>query len=617
MGRLVIVIMKNSFTKPLIFIICIFSSIIAFSQSEQCGTAENLEFQHKNDPNLRVRLDSIERQNELWIKNNNRGFKDYPIDNNENRIGIVKSSSTIQNINALCGYNNTLYTTINAPTTLNQIVSPSNNCTWAGEYVRVNNLIAGNTYRISTIGVNNFDTILSIFLAGGGNPVAYNDDWNTSRQSEIYFTPFVSGNYDILIDEFGCISNELCASIQVELWYIPRPLITIPVVVHVIHNGENLGVGANISDAQIQSQIEVLNQDFRRLNSDVLFSPAPFRGSSADPLIQFCLAQQKPDGSSTNGINRFEKPTVLDYINLNIPSELHCLNLFTMETVIKPASIWNRDKYLNIWISEPMKQLPPVFLGQTNTLDGNNLGCNFESGTLGYAQLPGIGGVFSTAIPANLTDGVWIRNNCFGTIGNLNSSYNLGRTTTHEIGHWLNLKHIWGDEPLCEVDDAVLDTPLQSNKNFNCSSFPKLDSCSTIFPGVMFMNYMDYSNDNCLSVFTFGQSARMDSALFNQRASLLTSIGCNPSTMSIDENTLESNVKTYPNPFTNQLTIEANEPIQKVEIYNLLGQLVKIITTENSNNLIVNLDTSEISQGNYIAKIHMTSSIKSVKLVKK
>lgn len=599
--------MENSITKVLVFIICIFSSIIAFSQSEQCGTMQNLEFQLKNDPNFKIRLDSIERQNELWIKKNNRGFKDYPIENNNNRIGIAKSSSTIQNINSLCGYNNTLYTTINAPTTLNQIVSPSNNCTWAGEYVRVNNLIAGNTYRISTIGVNNFDTILSIFLAGGGNPVAYNDDWNTSRQSEIYFTPFVSGNYDLLIDEFGCVSNELCASIQVELWYIPRPVITIPVVVHVIHNGENIGVGTNISTAQIQSQIDALNQDFRRLNSDVLFSPAPFRGSSADPLIQFCLAQQKPDGNPTNGIMRYLKPTEQEYINGGMPVEFRCLNRFTFETVIKPSTIWNRDKYLNIWVSE-MRQLPPIINGQTNTSVGNNQGCNFESNTLGYAQFPG---------GAPETDGVWIGYKYFGTIGSALSPYNLGRTATHEIGHWLNLKHIWGDENLCAQDDLVLDTPIQSEDSDGCNTFPYVDSCSTLFPGIMFMNYMDYSNDNCLSIFTFGQSARMDSALFNQRASLLTSIGCNPSTMSTDENSLVSNIKAYPNPFTNQLTIEANEPIIKVEIYNLLGQLVKSITVENLSNSIVNLDMSEISQGNYIAKIHMTSTIKSVKLIKK
>lgn len=597
--------MKNSITKVLVFIICIFSSIIAFSQSEQCGTMQNLEFQLKNDPNLRVRLDSIERQNELWIKNNNRGFKDYPIDSNDNRIGNVKSSSSIQNINALCGYNNTFYTTINAPTTLNQIVSPSNNCTWAGEYVRANNLIAGNTYRISTIGLNNFDTVLSIFLAGGGNPVAYNDDWNGSAQSEIYFTPFVSGNYDILIDQYGCLSNQLCASIQVELWYIPRPVITIPVVVHVIHNGENVGVGTNISTAQIQSQIDALNQDFRRLNSDVLFSPAPFRGSSADPLIQFCLAQQKPDGTPTNGIMRYLQPTQSVYSTLGVPLELRCLNDFTIEAVIKPETIWNRDKYLNIWISDYLRELPA---------DG---GCSVQSSTLGYAQFPGIGGEFSPEIPAHLTDGVWIRYNVFGNVGNLDPNYNLGRTATHEIGHWLSLRHIWGDENLCAQDDLVLDTPLQSEDSGGCNTFPYVDSCSTLFPGIMFMNYMDYSNDNCLSIFTFGQSAKMDSALFNQRASLLTSIGCSPSTMSTDENSLESNIKAYPNPFTNQLTIEANEPIIKVEIYNLLGQLVKSITSGNSNNLIVNLDVSEISQGNYIAKIHMTTAIKSIKLIKK
>jgi hypothetical protein len=588
--------------------------MIAFSQSEQCGTMQNLEFQLKNDPNLRVKLDSIERQNELWIKNNNRGFKDYPIDNNENRIGIVKSSSTIQNINALCGYNNTLYTTINAPTTLNQIVSPSNNCTWAGEYVRVSNLIAGNTYRISTIGVNNFDTILSIFLAGGGNPVAYNDDWNTSRQSEIYFTPFVSGNYDILIDEFGCISNELCASIQVELWYVPRPVITIPVVVHVIHKGEPIGTGTNISDAQIQSQIDALNQDFRRLNSDVLFSPAPFRGSSADPLIQFCLAQQKPDGSSTNGVMRYLEPSQQTYINEGFPPELQCLNRVAME-YLKTQTIWDSSKYLNIWTSDLLKQLPPVINGQTNNQIGNNQGCNFESSLLGYAQFPG---------SAPETDGVWVTSTSFGTTGNLTAPYNLGKTAIHEIGHWLNLKHIWGDDttaptplPECSLDDDVLDTPKQGTNSIGCNTFPYVDSCSPLFPGIMYMNHMDYSVDNCRSIFTFGQSARMDSALFNQRAGLLTSIGCQPSTMSIDENTLESNIKTYPNPFTNQLSIEANEPIQKVEIYNLLGQLVKIITMENSNNLIVNLDMSEISQGNYIAKIHMTSTIKSVKLIKK
>ena len=310
----------KKYSTILVILFLILSFSFSFSQNEQCGTMQNLEFQLKNNPSLKSKLDSIEIQNAKWIRDNHRGFKEHNVEN-YNRINNIKSSFQTQNTNNLCAYDNTFYTSINAPTTLNQIVSPSNNCTWAGEYVRVNNLIAGNTYRISTIGLNNFDTTLSIFLAGGGNPVAYNDDWNNSSQSEIYFTPFVSGNYDILIDQYGCLSNQLCASLQIELWYIPRPVITIPVVVHVIHKGEPVGTGTNISNAQIQSQIDILNQDFRRLNTDVLFSPAPFRGSSADPLIQFCLAQQKPDGSSTNGIMRYLEPTQAEYSPLGVPLE--------------------------------------------------------------------------------------------------------------------------------------------------------------------------------------------------------------------------------------------------------------------------------------------------------
>jgi hypothetical protein len=586
--------------------------VFSFSQSEQCGTMQNLEFQLQKDPSLRRKLDSIELNNSNWIKNNNRGFKEHQYSNQNNRISNAKSNLEIESINALCSYDNTLFTNINAPTILGQIVSPTNNCTWAGEYVRVNNLIAGNTYRISTIGLNNFDTVLSIFLAGGGNSVAYNDDWNGSAQSEIYFTPFISGNYDILIDQYGCLSNQLCASLQVELWYIPRPVITIPVVVHVIHKGEPVGTGTNISDAQIQSQIDVLNQDFRRLNSDVLFSPAPFRGSSADPLIQFCLAQQKPDGSSTNGIMRYLEPTQTEYSTLGVPSELRCLNRLTIESIIKPETIWNRDKYLNIWVSE-LRQLPPVINGQPNNSLGNNQGCNFESTFLGYAQFPG---------GASETDGVWLGYKYFGNNGSAISPFNLGRTATHEIGHWLNLKHIWGDDttaptplPQCSLDDEVLDTPLQSTKSEGCNSFPYNDSCSS-FPGIMFMNYMDYSDDNCLSIFTFGQSARMDSTLFNQRAGLLTSNGCQPSTLGLNDNSIENSIKVYPNPFTNQLTIEANEPIYKVEIYNLLGQKVKVFGINNPSESTVYIELSELAQGNYIAKIHTEVNIKSIKIIK-
>lgn len=591
--------MKNSITLYLTIALIVFSAKLTFAQSEQCGTMQNLEFQLQKDPKLRAKLDSIEKVNELWIKNNNRGFKEHSIEVSNRSIDI-KNNSTLLNTNSLCGYDNTLYTTINAPTALNQIISPTNNCTYGGEYVRVNNLIAGNVYRISTIGTNTFNTVLSIFLAGGGNPVAYNDNWNTSLQSEIYFNPFVSGNYDILIDGFGCTSNQLCASLQVELRYIPRPVITIPVVVHVIHNGENIGVGDNISEAQIQSQINVLNQDFRRLNSGVLFSPAPFRGTSDDPLIQFCLAQQKPNGSPTNGIMRYLKPSEQDYIDSNTPTIYRCLNKFTIEA-FKTNTIWNRDKYLNIWVSD-LREL------------GN---CAMPAPTLGYAQFPGLPGQFPTQFPQEqYTDGVWVNKIAFGTIGNLNLDFNLGKTTTHEVGHWLNLKHIWGDENQCAQDDDVIDTPKQTTKSEGCITFPFTDSCSTLFPGIMFMNFMDYSDDNCLSVFTYGQTVRMDAALFNQRVGLLTSNGCTPSIMSIDENNFDKGIKVYPNPFSNQLTIETNEPIFKIEIYNLLGQMVKSKIIDSPTNNSVNINLSELVQGNYIAKIYVENGEKSVKIIK-
>lgn len=127
---------------------------------------------------------------------------------------------------------------------------------------------------------------------------------------------------------------------------------------------------------------------------------------------------------------------------------------------------------------------------------------------------------------------------------------------------------------------------------------------------------MDYSNDNCLSIFTFGQSARMDSALFNQRAGLLTSNGCQPSSLGLNNNLIENDIKAYPNPFTNQLTIEANEPIYKVEIYNLLGQKVKVFEIDNPSDNDINIELSELAQGNYLAKVYTELNVESIKIIK-
>lgn len=262
-----------------------------------------------------------------------------------------------------------------------------------------------------------------------------------------------------------------------------RAIITIPVVVHVVYRTAT----ENISDAQIQSQIDSLNKDFRKLNADKSKIPAVWQSLAADCQIEFCLAQRDPNGNATTGIVR-KQTTVTS---------------FSDNDVVKYSSqggddIWNRNSYLNLWV------------------------CNLGGGLLGYAQFPGG--------PA-ASDGVVIGYKYFGSIGTAQSPYNKGRTATHEVGHWLNLYHIWGDDNgSCSGSDLVNDTPNQASENGGCPTFPKTDNCSSTSPGVMFMNYMDYVNDACMYMFTNGQLARMNSlfATGGSRVSLLSSQGCVP-----------------------------------------------------------------------------------------
>ncbi len=242
----------------------------------------------------------------------------------------------------------------------------------------------------------------------------------------------------------------------------------IPVVVHVIHaNGSE-----NISKAQILSQIDVLNKDFRRLNSDTNNTPVPFRPIAADSEIEFRMAQLDPSGNCTDGINRVYSPLTNQARNN-----------------VKSLIIWPRNKYLNIWIVRSIRNV--------NGTPGN---------VIGFAQFPG---------GADSTDGVVIAYDWMGTIGAAQANGGLGRTTTHEVGHWLNLRHIWGDDNgLCSGSDNVTDTPNQANMNLStCPNFPALDACSPSGNGVLYSNYMDYTNGNCQNIFTVGQAARMNAAL--------------------------------------------------------------------------------------------------------
>ncbi len=534
-----------------------------YSQNEQCGTMENVKLMLEKDPSLKLKIDKLENQTQVIIKKRGTGLSNY----NPSKVVSNDKANKTQGVLSLCGYDNTLFTSISAPTTVGQKVSPSPNCTYGGEFVTVTNLVGGRTYRISLCGANNFDTQLTIYPQGGGSAAAYNDDW-CGAQSEIYFTPIASGNYDLLVDEYGCINNNLCAVLEVELLNIPRPKITIPVVVHVIHYGEAIGTGRNISNAQILSQIAVLNADFRRLNSDIYSVPAAFRGTSVDPLIEFCLAQQDEFGNPTTGIKRYVSST--PQVTRN-----------DMDLSIKPSTIWDRNKYLNLWT---------VDFGAPN------------ASLLGYAQFPG------DPYPGDtpFTDGVVIKYTAFGNTGNVAAPYDLGRTTTHEVGHWLDLKHIWGDDTDCSGSDLVSDTPNQEIASGGSPNFPFTDACAVNYPGIMFYNYMDYSNDETTSMFTYGQFARMDAALFGPRLSLQTSQGCSPSTIGIKEYYDNNVFSIYPNPTLGNITLKLNFKLQTdliISVYSVLGEKVyeskqDLITDDN-----INIDLTGKSNGVYFVNI--------------
>lgn len=260
-----------------------------------------------------------------------------------------------------------------------------------------------------------------------------------------------------------------------------RNIITIPVVVHVIHDGDAIGSGENISDAQIFSQIAVLNADYRRRNADTSNTPAIFRPVAADVEVEFCLAQRDPLGNPTSGIVRHNYGQS-SYTDID------------MYDYVIPQTIWDRDKYLNIY---------------TARLGGST------ADLLGYSSTPGY--------PAS-TDAVVINFRYFGTTGNVQAPYNKGRTVTHEVGHWLGLLHTWGLSGGCFDDDNINDTPVSDQPYYGCPSYPQI-SCGS---EDMFMNFMDYTNDACMNIFTKGQKNRIQSVLGSVRAFIQWSEGCLP-----------------------------------------------------------------------------------------
>lgn len=273
-------------------------------------------------------------------------------------------------------------------------------------------------------------------------------------------------------------------------------VITIPVVVHIVYN--TMQPAGNITDAQVISQIDVLNEDFRRLNADAVNTPSVFSGVAADVEIEFCLASEDPNGMPTNGITRTHTPsTPTAYLVSSNDMKLDSTN---------GKDGWPPQSYLNIWVVGLLNSA----LGKSSTPD--QLSSNPH------------------------LDGIVVKRQAFGTIGDVMPPFDRGRVLTHEVGHWLDLRHTWGGtsgESGCNIDDMLDDTPTQYEETdtvLNNCVFPYLNSCtdSPVDLPDMFQNYMDYGRDECKNLFTQDQKAVMR-ALFEPggiRASILSSTGC-------------------------------------------------------------------------------------------
>lgn len=351
-------------------------------------------------------------------------------------------------------------------------------------------------------------------------------------------------------------------------------LITIPVVVHIVYNSSN----ENISDAQVQSQIDVMNADYQKLNADTVHIPGYYSQLSASCGFHFVLAGLDTNGVATTGIVRR---------HTNISA-------FTIDDDIKYSArggddAWDRDHYLNIWVG------------------------NLGGGVLGYSSIPG---------GPKETDGIVVQFTAFGLKGSAVAPFNLGRTATHETGHWLNLIHTWGDASC--GDDQVSDTPPQQAADYGDPS-GMVVSCSNGPYGNMYMDFMDFTDDDGLHMFTYGQRDRMRALfapggfrypLLSSPAASVAAISTGTNTTTVTGNSEIISLRMYPNPATTMVSVRMDNPASLgalLDVYNQVGQTVMSVRVTE---LSFQMDLSSLAGGVYFARLRGGGSASSFKLVK-
>lgn len=353
----------------------------------------------------------------------------------------------------------------------------------------------------------------------------------------------------------------------------------IPVVVHIVHYDN--APEQNLHDSIILNQIDIMNDDYNRWNADTVNMRSDFDEIAGSPKILFKLASVDPNGNPTNGITR-TSTAVSTFGDISILTQGNLSSVEAVKSTIDGGiDPWDQSRYMNIWI------------------------CNIEiigfTPLLGYATPPANLPNWPGGTTAGMKDGVVLQ---FQAVGSNNPNdlllggathEVLGRTATHEVGHYLGLRHIWGDGG-CSQQDGVDDTPnaLEQSEGCDTTANTCIDNINGIDLPDMVENYMDYSDEGCQNSFTKGQVDLMKGVLENQRYDLVYN---NPA--SVAKETLNASI--YPNPTTNELNIQLdNGTIKSVEIYNMHGQ--KLLTADQ-NNASVQMDVSGLTQGVYIVKV--------------